>query len=118
MPAISCGVRARPWSASRLDVVVPAVTIAEVARGGPGDAKVNRVIKASDVVAADEAMARRAGALLGRARSRATVDAFVAATAAAALSRLGASRCFVLSSGPGDLEALLTDKPEVQVIHV
>lgn len=100
------------------DILVPAVTVAEVVRGGPGDAKVNRVIKASDVVAADEALARSAGALLGRARSRATIDAFVAATAAAALSRLAASRCFVLSSDPADLEALLADKPEVQVIRV
>lgn len=100
------------------DILVPAVTVAEVVRGGPGDAKVNRVIKASDVVAADEALARSAGALLGRARSRATIDAFVAATAAAALSRLAASRCFVFSSDPADLEALLADKPEVQVIRV
>ena len=100
------------------DILVPAVTVAEVVRGRPGDAKVNRVIKASDVVAADETLARCAGALLGRARSRATFDAFVAATAASALNRLAASRCFVLSSDPGDLEALLTDEPAVQVIHV
>jgi predicted nucleic acid-binding protein len=100
------------------DVVVSAVTIAEVVRGVPGDARVNRVIKASDVAPADEAVARSAGALLGRARSRATVDAFVAATASAALKGLAASRCFVLSSDPGDLEALLADEPAVRVIPV
>ncbi len=100
------------------DIVVSAVTIAEVVRGVPGDARVDCVIKASDVAPADEAVARSAGALLGRARSRATIDAFVAATASAALRRLAASRCFVLSSDPGDLEALLTDEPAVQVIAV
>jgi predicted nucleic acid-binding protein len=100
------------------DVMVSAVTIAEVVRGVPGDAKVNRVVKAADVVPADEAMGRSAGALLGRARSRATVDALVAATASAAVKRLSASRCIVLSSDPGDLQALLSDEPAVQIIPV
>ena len=100
------------------DILLPAVTVAEVVRGGPGDAKVNRVIKASEVVAADETLARSAGVLLGRARSRATIDALVAATAVSARDMLAASRCFVLSSDPGDLGALLTDEPAVRVIHV
>jgi len=84
----------------------------------PGDAKVNRVVKAADVVPADEAIGRSAGALLGRARSRATIDALVAATATAAVRRLSASRCIVLSSDPGDLRALLANEPAVQVIPV
>ena len=100
------------------DVIVSAVTIAEVVRGVPGDAKVNRVVKAAAIVPADEAIGRNAGALLGRARSRATVDAVVAATASAALERLAASRCIVLSSDPGDLRALLANEPAVQVIPV
>ena len=100
------------------DILLPAVTVAEVVRGGPGDTRVNRVIKASDVVVADETLGRSAGALLGRAQSRATIDAFVAATAVSARNRLVASRCFVLSSDPGDLGALLADEPAVQVIHV
>lgn len=106
--------------ASELDaeIIVSAVTVAEVIRGAPGDAKVNRVIKATDVVAADEGLGRSAGALLGRARSSAAVDAFVAATAVAAVTRSTASRCIVLSSDPGDLRALLEGEDVVQVIPV
>ena len=100
------------------DIIVSAVTIAEVVRAVTGDANVNRVVKAADVVPADEAMGRDAGARLGRARSRATVDAFVAATANAAVKKLAASRCIVLSSDPNDLRALLGDQPAVQVIPV
>jgi predicted nucleic acid-binding protein len=100
------------------DVLVSAVTIAEIVRGVPRDAKVNRVVKAADVVPADEAIGRSAGALLGRAGSRPTVDALVAATATAAVGRVPVSRCIVLSSDPGDLRALLGDEVAVQVIAV
>ncbi len=44
------------------DIVVSAVTIAEVVRGVPADAKVNRVVKASYIAPADEGVARSAGA--------------------------------------------------------
>lgn len=100
------------------EVVVSAVTVAEVVRGVPADATVNRVVKASDVFHADETMARSAGALLGHARSSETLDAFVAATASAAIKRLSAFHCIVLTSDPGDLEALLADEPKAQVIGV
>jgi predicted nucleic acid-binding protein len=100
------------------DVIVSAATIAEVVRGVPGDAKVNRILRTADVVAADEAMGRSAGVLLGRAQCRSTVDALVAATASAAVKRLSASRCIVLSSEPGDLRALLGDDPAMQIVPV
>lgn len=73
------------------DVVLSAVTLAEVVRGAARDAGHNRVIKAADVWPADEPLARRAGHLLGRAASDATIDALVAATAMALRDRNGSA---------------------------
>ena len=68
----------------RILAVIPAVVIAETTRGGPRDARVNRVIKAVDEVAPiTEAVAREAGRLLATTRlANATIDALVVATAA------------------------------------
>src|SRR5436305_10095251 len=68
----------------RILAVIPAVVITETTRGGPGDALVNRVIKAVDEVAPiTEAVAREAGRLLTAThRADATSDALVVATAA------------------------------------
>lgn len=101
------------------DVAVSAVTVAEVVRGVARDARVNRMLKAADVRPAEEPLARRAGRLLGRARSDATIDALVAATALAALESKGAQgRCVLLTSDPKDLRALLTGEPRIRVIAV
>lgn len=101
------------------DVAVSAVTVAEVVRGVARDARVNRMLKAADVRPAEEPLARRAGRLLGRARSDATIDALVAATALAALEGKGAQgRCVLLTSDPKDLRALLTGEPRIRVIAV
>ncbi len=101
------------------DVAVSAVTVAEVVRGVARDARVNRMLKAADVRPAEEPLARRAGRLLGRARSDATIDALVAATALAALEGKGAQgRCVLLTSDPKDLGALLTGEPRIRVIAV
>lgn len=82
------------------------------------DASVNRVLKAAAVVPADELLGRRAGALLAKARSSATVDAFVAATAGVTVARLAAARCVVLTSDPDDLRALLAPHPATRVVPV
>lgn len=100
------------------DVVLSAVTLAEVVRGVARDAGHNRVVKAADVWPADEPLARRAGRLLGRAGSDATIDAVVAATALAARDRNGRAQCIVLTSDPDDLAALLSDEPAVRVVAV
>lgn len=100
------------------DVVVSAVTVAEVVRGVPRDAAPNRLLKAVDVRPADEPLARRAGRLLGRAGSDATIDALVAATALAERDRRGALRCVVLTSDPADLAALLSGEAGVLVVAV
>ncbi|MGC8628350.1 MAG: hypothetical protein ACP5VR_12535 [Acidimicrobiales bacterium] len=76
------------------------------------------MVKTAEVVPADEAVAGSAGALLGRARSRATIDAFVAAIASAVVNKLGVSRCVVLSSDPDDMGALLDGEPAAHVVAV
>lgn len=100
------------------DVVVSAVTIAEVLRGVGRDATRHRVLKAVDVWDADEHLCRRAGGLLGRAALDTTVDAIVAATALAARGKHHAARCVILTSDPDDLRQLLPDTPEVRVVLV
>ncbi|MHB2021967.1 MAG: PIN domain-containing protein [Mycobacteriales bacterium] len=100
------------------DVVLSAVTLAELVRGVARDAGCNRVVKAADVWPADEPLARRAGRLLGRAASDATIDALVAATALAARERSGSAHCVVLTSDPDDLAALLSEEPGARVVPV
>lgn len=99
------------------DVIMSAVTLAEVVRGVARDAGMNRVVKATDVWPADEQLARHAGRLLGKAGSDATIDAFVAATAVAGRERHGATHCVVLTSNPHALRVLLTDE-HVRVVGV
>lgn len=100
------------------DVVVSAVTLAELVRGVARDAGVNRVVEAADVRPADEQLARRAGRLLGRAGSHATIDALVAATALTVRERNGSAQCVVLTSDPGDLAALVSEESGVRVVPV
>lgn len=100
------------------DVIVSAVTVAEVIRGVARDAGCNRVLKAADIWPVDESLSRRAGRLLGSAHSDATIDAHVAATALTGIERYGATRCVVLTSDPNDLAALLADEPRVRVVPV
>lgn len=100
------------------DVIVSAVTLAELVRGVARDARFNRVVQATDVLPADESLARRAGRLLGQAGSGATIDALVAATATAGLERHHAARCVILTSDPGDLRMLLPAESGVRVVAV
>jgi rRNA-processing protein FCF1 len=91
-------------------VIVPAAVIAEVIRGGPGDATVNRFLKTIDEVSAvTERTARRAGALLAAIGSTATVDALVIAEAAFG------GRSVVTTGDPNDLRALATGLANVHV---
>lgn len=97
--------RARAFLARALElrtpVEVPVVVVAETVRGGPPDAPVNRVLKAvGSVPEARETHGRRAGKLLGAARSSATIDALVVAHAV----EVGGGH--VLTGDPKDLRAL------------
>jgi hypothetical protein len=91
-------------------VSIPSVVVAETVRGVAADAPVNRVLKAvGEVDAADEAIGRTAGRLLGDAGSSSTVDAVVVATA------VEAGGAVVLTGDPDDLSVLATGHREVVV---
>jgi predicted nucleic acid-binding protein len=94
-------------------VVVSAVTLAEVLRGGPRDAAVHRVLGKVNVVPVTDAVGRAAGEFLGRAGGSDTVDALVAATAADQPEPV-----LVLTSDTGDLGRLTEENPRVRVQHV
>ena len=67
-------------------------------RGGARQAQLARLLPGIDVVPLDEALGRRAGALLGRARSKDVVDA--------ALVLLAQDGDVVLTSDPADIVRL------------
>ena len=91
-----------------VEVSIPSVVIAETVRGSAKDASVNRVINAvGEVTSTSEKTGRTAGALLGAARSTATIDALVVAS----VIELGGG--VVLTGDPGDLGPLADDHPEV-----
>ena len=93
----------------RARVVVSAITLTEVLRGGSHDAAVHRVLSRITVLPVTSELARRAGELLGQtglSGHRCAIDAVVAATA------LELDRpVVVLTSDPDDL-ATLTEEPE------
>jgi predicted nucleic acid-binding protein len=94
----------------RAAVVIPAVVLAEVTRGSPRDAPVNRLVKAvEEVVPATEATARLAGRLLGSAGCDDTVDALVVAEAATG------SPTVILTADAKDLSTLAAGLPGVRV---
>lgn len=109
--------RARAFLARALElgapVEVPVVVVAETLRGSRRDAPVHRVLKAvGSVPEAREAHGRRAGRLLGAARSDETIDALVVAQA------VEAGGAQVLTVDPSDLERLARPHPDVWVQKV
>ena len=95
---------------ARVHVSIPSVVVAETVRGVVADAPVNRVLTAvGEVDAADEAIGRTAGRLLGDAGSSSTVDAVVVATA------VEAGGAVVLTGDPDDLSALAGEHREVVI---
>jgi predicted nucleic acid-binding protein len=85
-------------------VLISAITLTEVLRGGPRDARMHRVLARINVVPVSAEIARRAGELLGAtglSGHRCAIDAVVAATA------LEVGRPVVLlTSDPDDLSRL------------
>ena len=108
--------RVRAWLeravADDLEVVVPAVVVAETPRGGARDAVINRLIAGASVSDVDEPIARAAGRLLAAAASDATIDALVIAEAQRSPATV------VLSSDPDDLDRLNVGKPDVAIERV
>lgn len=105
----------------RARVVVSAITLTEVLRGGPRDAPVHRVLSRLTVLPVTPELARQAGEILGTtgmSGHRCAIDAVVAATALELTPPV-----VLLTSDPDDLSKLV-DAPErskqhrVTVIHV
>jgi predicted nucleic acid-binding protein len=105
----------------RAQVVVSAVTLAEVLRGGARDATVHRVLSRIMVVPITPELGRAAGELLGvtgMSGHRCAVDAMVAVTA------LGLARPVVLlTSDPDDLSRLVAEPDRakdqrIMVMHI
>jgi predicted nucleic acid-binding protein len=95
--------------ARHAEVVVSAVTLAEVLRGGSRDAAVHRVLARSTVVPVSRDLGRRAGELLGSvglSGHRQAIDAVVAATA------LSLPRPVVLLTSDPDDMSRLVEEPE------
>jgi predicted nucleic acid-binding protein len=95
--------------ARRARVVVSAITLTEVLRGGNRDAAVHRVLSRITIAPVTPEIARRAGELLGTTGlscHRCAIDAVVAATA------LGLERpAVLLTSDPDDMSRLV-EEPE------
>ena len=70
------------WArANGFPLIVPAVVIAEVVRGGPSDARINSALKEARQTSTTPRHGRCAGALLAKANGPSTVDALVMARA-------------------------------------
>jgi predicted nucleic acid-binding protein len=102
-------------------VIVSAVTLTEVLRGGPRDAAVHHVLSRIVVQPVSPELGRQAGELLGMAGlsgHRCAIDAVVAATALALPRPL-----VLLTSDPDDLTKLVEEpdrlkEERIAVIHV
>lgn len=81
--------------------VVPGPVVAQAWRGGPRQARLAKVLSGAELIVADGPLSRRAGELLGRARTTDVLDALVAL---AAQDRPGHE---VLTSDPADIHHLL-----------
>lgn len=92
---------------------IPAAVLAELYRGGPRDAAIDRIANVEDwVVPTDRFIARLAGHLLGRRHldSRHAIDALVVATA------ITLAPSVVVTGDPDDLKALASGHPNVEVV--
>lgn len=102
-------------------VIVSAITLTEVLRGGPRDASVHRVLSRIVVLPVSSELGRRAGELLGATGLSGHGCAIVAVVAATALEL--PRPLVLLTSNPNDLTRLVEepDRPKDQriaVVHV
>jgi predicted nucleic acid-binding protein len=95
------------------DVHVSSVTLAEVLRGHPRDARVHALLAGVNQDPVSPELGRVAGELLGRTKRDDTVDAIVAVTADGAGSSVR-----LLTGDPVDLGALTTDMAGVTVVPI
>jgi predicted nucleic acid-binding protein len=94
-------------------VHVSSVTLAEVLRRKPRDARVHLLLSGIEKAPVTAALGRAAGELLGRASRNDTVDAVVAVTA-----RSVGQHVRLITADPTDLRALTADMPGVTVVPI
>ena len=94
-------------------VHISSVTLAEVLRGHPRDARVHALLSGVDKDAVTPELGRFAGELLGRTARDDTVDAIVAVTAQSVGGRVR-----LLTGDPADLRSLTADMPGVTVVPI
>jgi len=89
--------------------VIPASVLAQVWRGGPKAARLAKLLEVAEVDSLDEDRGREIGARLGARVSNDVVDAHVVCCA---IKR----KAVVLTSDPGDIEALTGPEEVVQIL--
>lgn len=94
-------------------VSVSSVTLAEVLRGHPRDARIHFLLAGVDKHPVTAELGRAAGELLGRTSRDDTIDAVVAVTALAAGNRVR-----LLTGDPVDLRALTAGMGSVTVVPI
>jgi hypothetical protein len=94
------------------DVVVPAIVVAQVIRGGPRDVPVHRLLRTVHVPFVGVRLARRAGELLGAPGMADAADALVMAEA------LWSVPSVLLTSDPNDMQLLLGDSRLVRIVPI
>ena len=94
-------------------VHVSTVTLTEVLRGHPRDARIHSLLAAVDQDPVTPEIGRAAGELLGQTQRHDTVDAIIAITAGRAGSRVR-----LLTGDPTDLGGLTATIPHVTVVAV
>lgn len=92
---------------------VSSVTLTEVLRGHPRDARTHALLSGMSKEAVTPELGRAAGELLGRAARNDTVDAIVAVTAGTVGSRVR-----LVTGDPLDLGALTDDMATVTVVPI
>jgi len=93
-------------------VVIPAVAVAQVLRGGGRDAPVNHILRSAHVPFVGLRLARLAGLLIGASGVEDAVDALIAAEA------LRGEPCVLVTSDPDDMRRLVNDQPRVRIFAI
>lgn len=108
------GVRALYTVAQRegVDIVVPAVVVAQVVRGGAEDALANRLLKTVFVPFVGERLARESGRLLGASGLTDVADALVVAEARRR------SPAAILTGDAGDMRRLADGLAGIRIIAI
>ena len=93
-------------------LVIPAVVLAQVLRGGARDAPINQLLRGAHVPFVGLRLARLAGRLIGASGVEDAADALIAAEA------LRGEPCVLVTSDPDDMRRLIQDQHRVRIFAV